>query len=222
MNTLSAEKYLKNVSYKKSIGDFCYHYYNFFIKDVSEEQALNNFIRFLKWDKDSEESIELEKILSEDDYEQTTNEVAPIVKKILDNLIIKNLKEREFYNALMKKIQDNIIFSEKETVCSMVILLIEKRIPYFELEEAKKMEEQEFQNISKSIENDIKKAYFIMEYGYDQKTEVASQLYRLIEEQKDEKQKYVLLSNILGYFEEKIEYLISNIISEDDCDEEDS
>lgn len=220
IENITAEEYLRLANYSNSIGDFCFHYYENYIEENSKEQALKNFIKLLNWDKESEETLELEKVLPEDEYQQITTAIAPITQKILDNLVIKNLNEHDFYEALFEKITDSIIFSKNETVCTTIILLVDGRIPYFELDEAVKMDEEEFQSISKSIEEQIKKAYFIIEYGYEQKTEIASQLHKLIEKQTDEKNKIVLLSNIIGYFDKKFELLLNSRENNNEDDEE--
>lgn len=208
MKQIKIEDYLKKAKYKKSLGNFCFNYYELYIEGKSEEKAIENFIKLLEWKRDSDESLEITEKLSEEIYQETVGNVYPIVQKIVDNLIKENLKEAEFYTNLYKKITDDILFSKKEeTISAIIILMLERRIPYFYLDEATRMDDDVYKKIYDSIAKEIEKAYFILEYGYEQRTEVASQLYRLVKNQKTDDEKLVLISSVLGYFNAKIKLL---------------
>lgn len=208
MKQIKIEEYLKKANFKKSIGNFCYNYYELYIEGKSEKIAIENFISLLEWNRDSDESLEITEKLSEEIYQEMVSNLYPIVQKIVDNLIKENLKETEFYTALYKKITDDILFSKREeTISAIIILMLERRIPYFYLDEATRMEDEVYKAISDSIYKQIYKAYFILEYGYEQRTEVASQLYRLVKEQETDEDRLVLISSVLGYFNAKIKFL---------------
>lgn len=212
MKHISIENYLKKANYKKSIGNFCFNYYELFIEDKSEELAIENFVKLLEWKRDSDESLEISEKLSEEVYQEKVSNLYPIVQKIVDNLIKENFEENEFYATLYKKITDDILFPAKEEkISAIIILMLERRIPYFHLDEATRMDNDVYKAISDSIYKQICKAYFILEYGYEQRTEVASQLYRLVTEQETYEDRLVLISNILGYLNAKIKFLYEKL-----------
>ncbi len=212
---LKVEEFLKTANYKRSLSDFCFCYYEWYIESESDKVALNNFIKLLEWNKNSDESLDLDEMMPKDMYREIIDNLLPIIQKIVDKLILERLSEKEFYAVLYNNIMDNILFSKKEEkICAIIILMLEPRIPYFYLDEAIKMEDDDYKSASDSIYKHISKAYFILEYGYEQNTEVASQLYRLVKEQSSENDKIVLISNIIGFFNAKIKILYDKLIQE--------
>lgn len=212
MKKIKIEEYLKKANYKKSIGNFCFNYYELYIENKSEKNAIENFVKLLEWKRDSDESLEITEKLSEEDYQENVSNLYPIMQKIVDNLIKENLEETEFYTSLYKKIADDILFPKKEEkISAIIILLLDRRIPYFYLGEAVRMDNDVYKAIYASITKEIEKAYFILEYGYEQRTEVASQLYRLVKEQENDEEKLVLISSVLGYFNAKIKHLYDEL-----------
>lgn len=209
--------FLTSAEYKDSIFDFCANYYNLFINcDCDLETKLNNFKDLLKWRKNSDESLEVTQTYSENEYRETTQKILEFIQNIIKNLISENLDEDVFYNELFNKVFDNILFPNNlEKICAITILVIDQRIPYFKLGKAMQMNNESFAEICSSIRNDIDKAFFILSYGYEQKTEVASQLYELINSQQNDEQKIVLLSNILGYYSTRIQLLIDKLSEND-------
>ena len=91
MKQIKIEEYLKKANFKKSIGNFCYNYYELYIEGKSEKEAIENFIRLLEWKRDSDESLEITEKLSEEIYQEMVSSLYPIVQKIVDNLIKENL-----------------------------------------------------------------------------------------------------------------------------------
>ncbi len=212
MKQINVEEFLKTAEYKKSIGDFCFTYYEMYIEDENEDVAIENFVKLLEWKQNSDESLKVEKCLSEENYQEMVSNLYPIVRKIVDTLIRENLDEKDFYTKLYQKITDDILFSKKEEqIGAIIILLLDRRIPYFCLGEAIRMDDDDYKVIYDSINKEIDKAYFILEYGYEQRTEVASQLYRLVKEQKNDEEKLVLISSVLGYFNAKIKFLYDEL-----------
>ena len=81
------------------------------------------------------------------------------------------------------------------------------------------MENYKYKEISDSISNEIAKAYFALQYGYTQKTELASQLYNIVKEQKSDEERIVLIANILGYYNSQIKMIYDRLKKEDTIDD---
>lgn len=211
------KKFLSSAEYKKSIFDFCANYYKIFLNcDCDSQSKLNNFKDLLKWRKKSDESLEVSPTFTEDEYKGATQKILEFIQNIIKNLIAENLDEEVFYEELYNKIFDNVLFpNDLEKICAITILVIDQRIPYFKLSQAMQMNNERFIEISSLISEDIDKAFFILSYGYEQKTEVASLLYELINNQQNDEQKIILLSNILGYYSTRIQLLIDKLSEED-------
>lgn len=206
---ITQKEYLKKAAYKNSIWNFVGSYYKLYLeKGESAEQILQDFILLLKWDGTSNESFDVETMYQLDEYHQTSKDVFPVVQKIIGNLVTENLDETVFYEKLFAKTFDDILFaSELEKICSLTILILDPKIPYYKLGPALQMGNEEFGEISKSIQEEISKAIFALQFGYSQKTELASQLYNIVKEQKDEKKRIVLIANILGFYSSQMEFL---------------
>lgn len=214
---ITNKNFLSKAEYKNSIFDFCANYYNYFINcDCDFQTKLNNFKDLLKWRKISDESLEVTRIFSEEEYRVTAQKILEFIQNIIKNLISENLDEDVFYKELYNKVFDDVLFpNDLEKICAITIIVIDQRIPYFKLGQAMQMDNERFAEISSLISKDIDKAFFILSYGYEQRTEVASQLYELIKNQQNDEQKIVLLSNILGYYSTHIQLLIDKLSEED-------
>lgn len=223
-NELTPKEFLAKAMYKKNIWDFCGNFYKTYLQDnSSEEKKLQNFIMLLEWNGESDETVEINELFSNEDYQKTSSNIFPVVKKIIENLVIENLDEKSFYKELLKKISDDVLFAnELEKICAFVILFLEPRIPYFKLGQALKMDNEKYIEISNSIHNNISKAFFALQFGYSQKTELASQLYNIVKEQETEEERIVLIANILGYYNSQIKMLYDKLkpdTSNDDNEE---
>lgn len=214
---MTNKMFLSSAEYQNSIFDFCAKYYDLFINcDCDFQTKINNFKDLLKWRKKSDESLEVPQTFSEDEYRTTAQKILEFIQNIINNLISENLEEDVFYNELYNKVFDNVLFpNDLEKICAITIIVIDQRIPYFKLGQAMQMDNESFAEVCSSISEDIDKAFFILSYGYEQRTEVASQLYKLIKNQQNDEQKIVLLSNILGYYSTHIQLLIDKLSEED-------
>lgn len=223
-NELTAKGYLKSAIFQKNIGNFCANYYNLFIKsNQNSETSLENFILLLEWNGNSNETFKIPEMFSNEEYQNTIkNNIESMVQKIVDNLVAENLEEKCFYGKIYKKISDDELFAtELEKICAIIVLVLEPRIPYFKLGQALQMENDKFKEISDSIYKAVSKAYFALQYGYTQKTELASQLYNIVKELKNEEERIVLVANILGYFNSQLNMLYNRLKANDTVAEND-
>lgn len=220
-NKLTPKDFLAKAIYKQNIWDFCGNFYKLYLQaNSTEESKLQDFIMLLEWNGESDETVEIDKLFSKDEYQKTSSSVLPFVKKFVDNLVTENLDEKSFYKQLLIKILDNVLFSsELEKICAIAMLVLEPRIPYFKLGQALKMDNKTYKEISNSIHHEISKAFFTLQCGYSQKTEVASQLYNIVKDQKTEEERIVLIANILGYYNSQIKILYDKLKANVDNDD---
>lgn len=78
------------------------------------------------------------------------------------------------------------------------------RIPYFKLENGIKMSNDEFREISIQREKEIKKAIFILNSDFSQKTERCSLINKILDASESEEEKAVILAQVLNAMERKI------------------
>lgn len=124
---------------------------------------------------------------------------------ILDHIIGRNLDEDTFYSELWHRgIEEDTNFSEeKEKIYAMYRFWADGRIPYFQLEEGMYMTEENFSGMIEEKEKDIKKAMFILNCRFSQKTERSSLLMKILDSCETEEEKAVLLAQILSAVEHR-------------------
>lgn len=220
-NELTQIEFLSKAKYKQNIWNFCGNYFNLYLKDNHNlDEQLKNFALLLKWHGRSDETVEIDELFNKEDCQNTANSILEVVNKIIDNLVTENLEEEDFYKKLLEKILDDVLFpAQLEKVCGIGIMILNPKIPYFKLGQATKMENDKYKEISDLIANEIAKAYFALQYGYTQKTELASQLYNIVKEQKSDEERIVLIANILGYYNSQIKMIYDRLKKEDTIDD---
>lgn len=127
---------------------------------------------------------------------------------LMDHLIGQNLDADTFYSELWHRgvDADTNFPEEKEKIYAMYRFWMDGRIPYFQLEEGMHMSEEKFSQIIEEKEKDIKKAVFILNCRYSQKTERSSLLMKVLDSCRTEEEKAVLLAQILSAIEHRTTY----------------
>ena len=222
MTNKTVEDFLRTTNYKDDPINFCANYYLSFIKGVEKEcDAKNNFICLLKWDGFTDEQFKSDMIYSKDDYQTVLIEVYGIVKKIIDNIVCEDIEENIFYDKVWEKFSDYILFpKEIDKVCVLCSLMLEPRIPYYRLGQALKMENDLYKDITLSIKEEISKSFYILQYGYTQKTEIASQLYKVVKCLSDENKRIVLIAHILDFYNSQINSIRKSVATKKNIVEE--
>ena len=142
----------------------------------------------LRHTTESYESAGSSQEISIDDY-ITKNEESAIRKKygglinnMLEVLIEENREESEFYAHLWSLINNPILRDDKDRAFALYWLLIDKRLPYFRLEEGFKMSNEDYRSSMLRLRRDRARIRFIMSREFDQKTERADLILKQIDE----------------------------------------
>lgn len=209
MKKMTVKDFLSSANYENNLGDFCAEYYYSYIKNfLKTEDGLNNFISLLKWTIQSDETLEVGHYFEDEDYDEKIKIYSPILEPLIDKMVRENICEEDFYFRLWKVMLDESFFAEDiDKICVLMILISDPRIPYFELGPAMQMDNSKYREISNTISDEIAKSLFVVSRGYSQNTEVASQLYEVLERISDKERKIVLLANIIGFFNSKLNVL---------------
>lgn len=202
---------------KKSSGDkedIAYLIYNEISSlEYGGADVLNFFLENSEEIESSEEK-RVEKIFSEEDKYQYTATYGKIIDGALEILLKKGLSKKQFYIELWDFIERNPILEDnKLKAFALFYIWIDVRIPYFEIEPGIKMGNDEYAEITKKLFEKLKKVRFILNAPTEQKTERASRLIKLLDEVKSEREKVVLMAQILS-LSDKSEMIISKLIRE--------
>lgn len=212
LEQITADQFLHSVI-TKNIGDFCANYFKLYIKDYfGTDKGFENFVCFLKWNRISDETIEIPSLFEKEEYSRALKEIHPGIKKLIANMVAEQMEESDFYNKLWEQVSDDLQYAKEiDKICVLIALSVDQRIPYFKLGQALKMDNGQYQKVANTIEQQISKAFFALRCGYEQNTEVASQLYSILQEIEDEEKRIVFLATIVGFFNAKYKMLYKKL-----------
>jgi len=200
--------YLKTTKFRNDIYNFCAQYYFKFIGSDAEN-AKENFILMMKWDGNSDESQDIVSCFSNDEYEKELSEVNGMVRKIVENISADNPDEDTFYSILWREYNGNVLFNSTfEKICALISLVISPGIPYFQLKDSLKIEDNKYISISNSIRMNILEIDSVMERDHHRKTDAASHIYRIMNELGSEEEKIVFLSHVIDYYKNALEDML--------------
>lgn len=122
-----------------------------------------------------------------------------LVKSVLGKLIKENMDEEEFYDVLWERgIRNNpLLEKEDEKIYALYCIWTDRRIPYFKLGTGIKMSNEQFREITIKNKEQIKRAVFVINSDFSQKTERCSLLNEILDESESESEKSVILAQIL-------------------------
>ena len=171
-------------SYRGELIDCCLYFYNR-IKQESYEHQVSCFQVLCEeyGSVKSNETVILEKAIRKSELDILTDQYGEYVNEVLNSLLKKSYnngyRSREFYHNLWAAfINGGIITSEKEYAFAIYYVIIDRKIPYFVLEQGLRMDNQMFENYMIEIREVVAKLRFILNHGFAQKTEEASLIVR--------------------------------------------
>lgn len=202
------------------ILDICAEFCERFLLPESKEKNASENLRCFLENHEIISSDNTEKIgprFSDDEYNEAIKKTESITLQIIDNLIARNLSKEEFYLNLSKNIRNQSLFSSKcEMACAVALCLSSIKIPYYQMGEAVQMDNDAYSDASKAIFTSISEMRFILNRGYTQRTEAASQILRVLNGLEDP-QKIILLAQLLGYLGRPLEKMKQEL---DKCQKE--
>lgn len=152
------------------------------------------------------------------DFEEKSEfrDIREIEQRIIKALVSENNTEEAFYHKLWEKINDPYLFeTAKEQAAFLCVLWLDSRIPYFQLEEGSRMDNDEYQAISQKLKPLLKKANYILNTTIEQKTQRASLLMAIADNIVDEREKTVFWAKIISRPTARINFnLIAQKIAE--------
>lgn len=140
--------------------------------------------------------------ISESELKSLQKQYGEIVDATFESLLAQNLQEELFYQKIWTFIESTpSIETNNAKIFSVYDLWTDPRIPYFHVGEGLSMSNQNFQNISIKLQEDIQKARFILNTNYyTQRTNRASELLTLLEtHQSSKEEQAVLMAQILSF-----------------------
>lgn len=179
--------------------DVCCRVYELITSIEGKEPELLRFFYENSEMLDSSEAVRAESVISDEERRTLEEHYGKLINSTLEAIIRKKLTADEFYRTLWKTIDDNPVFEDEKTKAFAVYFIwIDARVPYYQLEPGMKMSNDDFFEIIRKKLDDIKKIRFILTAPMEQRTERASILLELLNGCNDEKEKTVLMAQILA------------------------
>ena len=169
-------------TYSGELIDCCLYFYNNIKKEEYDRQIECFQILCEEFGSvKSNETVILKNVISKTELDILTDQYGEYINEILNSLLKKAYNEeyssRQFYHNLWAAfINGGIITSEKEFAFAIYYIIIDRKIPYFVLEQGLHMSNQVFENYMLENRDIIAKIRFILNHSFTQKTEEASLL----------------------------------------------
>ena len=124
-----------------------------------------------------------------------------LVERMAVKLAKKGVKAEEFYRQGWKHIVQSVFFdSEEERKKAFYVLYVEPALPFYQMAEGLRMENEHFKEISAKLQNYYKKIDFILYNSFEQKAERASLINDIFDMVEDREERAVLMA----YFIERM------------------
>ena len=126
--------------------------------------------------------------------------------------LLEGWSREEFYDHLWEFISTNIMWnSNEEKAFVLYYIAIDARTPYYNVGTGLKMSGDDYSKIQDEIFEAFREFRYIIALDFSQRTEEASLVLNLINRMDTEEEKIVLLSRIIGYYNDRIERLINKL-----------
>lgn len=178
--------------------------YKLICEEDDKVEALQEFMECLAVEDDVEKE-EIPEYFTPKEIQNLANNCGQMLKGTLRKLIAEKLTKQEFYARLWKDViaENDVLLDEKEKIFALYYIWQDDRIPYFDVSCGLEMSDEEFSEIRKCKEELLRKATFVLNTNFLQKTQRSSVLLEIIDECEYKKEKAVILAHVLDSAEKK-------------------
>lgn len=154
----------------------------------------------------SSEEIEVEKSFTSEEINRLKRKCDVLIAGIVDNLLSENTSKEEFYQRLWMDgiCKNTLLQDEKEKAYALYRIWQDSRIPYFQLDQGMEMSDEVFMEYSEKNRQLIKKAFFIINSSFAQRSQQGDLLLRVLDECAMNEDKVVVMAQILSNIEMKV------------------
>lgn len=200
---IELQRFLESVKGEKI--DIAASVYQTIKKAERPEELLRFFLENVD-EIDSSEENEVEQRFTASEVQKLRSDCGQMIDGTLSKLINSSLEEETFYHELWEKVIDknNMLSTEDEKIYALCQIWRDGRIPYFKLEPGLKMSNERFREIGTEKRKLLKKAIFVMNKDFEQKTERSSNIVRILDLCENEEEKAVVLAQILAIEQRRV------------------
>lgn len=161
-----------------SAFNICYHLYEIILSaDADQRPHLFEVAINLFEDIDSDETIEIPISPYDSQKKELKENYGDIVNSFIEFFVNQKDPAVSFYKKLWDAIQNDTFFpSDASKVFAFYYVVIDARVPYFELGQGYRMSNEEYRQSRQKNAAQLKKIRYILNTDFSQKTEQASLL----------------------------------------------
>lgn len=146
--------------------------------------------------------------------DERINELVRTENLLLTKQIQNRVTEDEFYSTLWDRLWDDILLpTTEDRVAFFYLLWGDSRVPYYQIDEVKALDENKFEKLLGKIAPAIHKGEFILNANIEYKSQLAMQLINLTRGMSEDEQS-VFWGVLIGQLKSQIDTLLQELSKE--------
>jgi len=181
--------------------NICYALFKIIESGPRQEQHL--ILRHLaeNWDfARSSDEIKIDAYINQNEKDLLRDKYGEVINKLFELILKENLPEDQFYASLWRVLHNPILPDDKAQAFALYWVMIDRRIPYFQLETGLRMANEDFKAAFTRIMQKAAKIRFILGSQFDQKSEEADLVLKTIDAAAPHPDRVALMAYILEDF----------------------
>ena len=127
-------------------------------------------------DAESSKEIKIEAFITQDERLQLKKRYGDLIDEMFELVLRDNLPEKEFYVSLWQVLNNPILRDEPARAFALYYILIDRRTPYFHLDQGLKMADDDWKGMMQRLRRPRAKVRFILATSFAQRSEEADLL----------------------------------------------
>ena len=146
---------------------------------------------------ESADKLPVPSVISDGERDELKIKYGKTVDAMLDALVQANPSETEFYRGVHGVIDNPFFATSDARIFALYYILIDSRVPYFQLPQGLRMADDEFEDRLRKLLPLRMRLNFVLARNFDQRTEEADILIKLLLQEEEDRNRVVLLATIL-------------------------
>ncbi len=151
--------------------------------------------------------VPVEEAISRTELEKMEEQYGAVVDSMFKTLVGQNEEEDTFYSKLWAIVENPFFVDEPARVYALYNILIDKRIPYFKLDNGLKMSNEDFGQRLKVLRPKANKIRFILTRDFQQRTEQADLAFKEVLSPSDPTDRVVLFATLVSELRQELELI---------------
>jgi hypothetical protein len=122
---------------------------------------------------ESSDEVKIDEFISRDELSHFRQRYEHVVDSMLESLIASNTDETTFYINVWSVVNNNFLPGDKERAFALYDILMDRKIPYFQVDTGFRMSDEEYQRRIRALAQDRAKLRFLVSRHFQQRTERA-------------------------------------------------